>query len=514
MFLPIMLDFENNGLKFMLLKYLRFFDYCMQNDWAIITHEEFEKYEINFPNRNEYKEKMQKIYGYSLYDVEERKKVKQYFVPRQFYEEMKKEKQSKLASAVYLLNKRNEQLEDLIEGFIVDLYHQGENIEGILYFAACPLSIKIVAKRHNIPMIAYETGPIREENYRCNTSYFCREGLYNVGEIEERYQSFKTQIDGIPLFKRDELLALFLSEKNLGFLSLIDKTPKYEVGIAGGCAIVVPYFALNQYTDHEMIDDILDDYPYQKINVRLHPGDMYKATYRFPQYDASDSPFPFLLNSKRIVAIGSNMLFEAMLWKRIACSKVDVMPANLFCNKSYDAGKEKAETELFVNFFMFSFLTPSELAYDEEYLRWRISEPTETEIYKCHLMYYLEKFELTEEWLKLESEARLRMLLVYRNYIPMKESELNERQKFVMSNESFGETRLYYKTERKLVDGVEVERVVGKKYEELELELEELQREYDITKNWLDNMLHSTCWKITAPLRWIVMHLFRRKKEG
>ena len=129
-------------------------------------------------------------------------------------------------------------------------------------------------------------------------------------------------------------------------------------------------------------------------------------------------------------------------------------------------------------------------------------------------MYYLEKFELTEEWLKLESEARLRMLLVYRNYIPMKESELNERQKFVMSNESFGETRLYYKTERKLVDGVEVERVVGKKYEELELELEELQREYDITKNWLDNMLHSTCWKITAPLRWIVMHLFRRKKEG
>ena len=83
-----------------------------------------------------------------------------------------------------------------------------------------------------------------------------------------------------------------------------------------------------------------------------------------------------------------------------------------------------------------------------------------------------------------------------------------------MSNESFGETRLYYKTERKLVDGVEVERVVGKKYEELELELEELQREYDITKNWLDNMLHSTCWKITAPLRWIVMHLFRRKKEG
>ena len=56
MFLPIMLDFENNGLKFMLLKYLRFFDYCMQNDWAIITHEEFEKYEINFPNRNEYKD--------------------------------------------------------------------------------------------------------------------------------------------------------------------------------------------------------------------------------------------------------------------------------------------------------------------------------------------------------------------------------------------------------------------------------------------------------------------------
>lgn len=494
MFLPIVLDFENNGLKFMLLKYLRFFDLCKQNDWAIITHEEFEKYEINFPNRNEYTEKMMALYGYTLYDIEQRSKVRQYFVKNKFYKVLEENKGSKLECALYLLNNRNEELENIIDGFICDLNEQGENIEGILYFAACPLSIKVVAEKYGIPMISYETGPIRSPNYRCTTSYFCRDGLYNTDEICKRFESFKDQMQDIPMFSREEILAMFLEHENLGYLSLINKMPKYEIGVAGGCALVVPYFALNKYMDHELIDDVLDLYQPKDVIVRLHPGDMYKATYRLPYYDKTPTPFPFLINSKRIAAVGSNLLFEAMLWKRVPCSMTKVMPASILCNEDYTSTKEKEGTEEFVNFFVFSFLVPSELAYQEEYLRWRLTEPSEKDIYMHHLMYYFEKFGLTEEWLRQDAVARLSLLKMYRNFQSLSEDEFQKRM--VVGRAVFEEKEKSYEIIKEQI------KVVQDK---------ELYRQYVETKEYLDNVLNSTSWKLTYPLR-KVMDIFKRRR--
>lgn len=383
MFLPIILDFENNGLKFMLLKYLRFLDFCMEKNWAIITHEAFDKYELYFPNRNEYTPQMMQQYGYSLHSIEERSQLPQYFVPTVYYEKLELQKGSKLESALYLLNERDEELESIIDGFLQDILSNVETIEAILYFAACPLSLKILAEKYKIPMIAYETGPIRMPNYRCTTSYFCFNGLYDTNEITKRYQNFKNELTtaNIPLFSREELLTMFLSYENLSYSSLIDKIPKYEIGIAGGCALVVPYFALNKYMDHELIDDIFDIYQPKDIIVRLHPGDMYTATYRLARYDTSKSPFGFLINSKRIAAVGSNLLFEAMLWKRIPCSRTKVMPASILCNADYTNDTEAEDVETFVNFFIFSFLVPNELAQNEDYIHFRLTTPSETEIF-------------------------------------------------------------------------------------------------------------------------------------
>ena len=495
MFIPIVLDFENNGLKFMLLKYLRFFDMCKQNNWAIITHEEFDKYEMNFPNRNEYKETMMKQYGYSLYSQEERKEVQQFFIKKEFYEKLFKKYGSELECALQLLNNRDEELEEIVEQFIQELYNQGETIEGILYFAACPLSIKEVAKKHNIPMVAYETGPIRSANYRCTTSYFCNNGLYDTNEIQSRFDNFKTQMPELPIFSREEILTMFLEQKNLGYVSMIDKTPKYEIGIAGGCALVVPYFAINKYMDHELVDDILEIYHPKDILVRLHPGDMYKATYRLPKYDATSTPFPFLINSKRIAAVGSNLLFEAMLWKRVPCSLTKVMPASILCNEDYISVAEKEDVEEFVNFFIFGFLVPSELAYDEEYLRWRNSKPSEKEIYMLHLKFYMEKFGLTEEWLEKDSEIRLSLLRMYRNYTPFTEETFNSKLVIASTVPATNQPTTVVKNEVKVVKD------------------EELYKEYLATKEYLDNVLNSTSWKITAPLRKFIDKVKGKGKE-
>ena len=480
MFVPIVLDFENNGLKFLLLKYLRFLHHCIENNWLIITHAEFEKYELNFPNRNEYSQKMMKDYEYSLYSKEERASVKQYFISSEYFEKLEKKAGSKLESALYLLNNNDSELEDILDTFVADIYASGEKIEGFLYFAACPLSVKKIAQKNNIPLIAYETGPIRMSNYRCKTSYFCNEGLYTTNEVENRFEKFKKELktnDSIPIFTRREILALFLSDNNLKYLSLIDKTPEYEIGVAGGCALVVPYFAIDKYMDHELVDDVLDIYKPQDIFFRLHPGDMYKSTYRLHHYDITPNPFVFLLNSKRIAAVGSNLLFEAMLWERIPCCKTSVMPATFMCEKNYKANTVSEDMELFVNFYVFSFLVPYELACNEAYMKWRLSQPSETEIYMQNIMYYMDKFELSEEWLNLKSEERFNMLKLYRNYAPMKKHELKE------------------------------EMVLAYPQNVEERKNEELEQRYNETKEHLDAVLNSTSWKLTFPIRKIVLFL-------
>lgn len=461
MVVPVILDCENNGLKFMLLKYLRFLDLCVKNEWPIITHSEYEMYEITFPNRNEYTPMMMEKYDYKLYSYNERMKVKHYFMPTEVFENVEKRRGSKLERALHFLNNRDDTLEKFFVNCLDDIT-KNEAIDAVLYFAACPLSVKYVCRKRGIKMISYETGPIRMNNYRCNTSYFCNEGLYCIDEIKERWNDFTERMqtgDEVPIFSREELLLMFLHEDNLKYVGKLDSNPRYEIGVAGGCGIVVPYFAQSKYTDHELIDDAFDQYDFGDVLVRLHPGDMYSATYRLSKVDKNESPFVFLTNTKRVAAVGSNMLFEAMLWKRIACCKTNVMPATFFCSNDYKEDREKENMELFVNFFLFSFLVPMEIAFDYEYIKWRLDNPSETDIYRFHLKYYLSKFGLNMMWTELEQEKRKEFLKMERNYTPITEEE-------------------YYLCSKNT--GV----------------IDEGDKEY------LDKILNSTSWKMTAPMRY------------
>ena len=491
MFVPVILEFENNGLKFMLLKYLRFLDLCMKNGWPIITHEEFDKYEINFPNRNEYNKEMVNRYGYSLYSYEERKKVHHYFLPSGYYKEIEQQKGSGLERAIYLINEQDDKLENKFKEFLEDILIKEGNIEAVLYFASCPLSLKNICREMEIPMIAYETGPIRKSNYRCDTSYFCRNGLYDVSEIEKRWNAFyaiSMENNKIQTFSREEILCMFLDKNSLGYLSQINRSPQYEAGIAGGHTLVVPYFAINKYMDHELIDEVFEIYDYSKVEVRLHPGDVYTASYRLSKVDKAESPFVFLINAKRICAVGSNMLFEAMMWKRIACSKVKVMPASIFCSTNYGEKHEKNNIELFVNFFIFSFLTPMELACDEEYIRWRLTNPTEDEIYNFNLNYYLKKFGLNIRWLSLDSNKRIEFLKMHRGFHPMTDDEFEKKLLIAMKGNNHSEEN-----------------------DDTCLEDENYYLKYIETKEWLENVLNSSSWKITEPIRFIFDKMRRLK---
>lgn len=466
MILSMVLDFENNGLQFMLLKYLRFFDLCKKNNWVMISHEEFDMYEMNFPNRNEYKRFMKDRFHYETYTYEERKEVETYYLSKELFSKLTKEYGSQLGMQMHLLNERNTLLEEELFP-ILDQISRNEKIDAVLCFAAAPQSVKEYVAKKNIPIIFFERGPIRESGYNIDTSYFSFNDFYGIEEIEYRYNKFiqEQKTEQRTMLSRKEILLMFLSDDNVKYVNAIDANPNYEIGVAGGVTLVVPYFAKNMYMDHELINDVIEqyDYQYNKILFRLHPGDVYTSTYRLNKTEKSSSPIPFIVNSKRIAAVGSNVLFEAMLWKRIAVSMTEVMPATLFASKDYKEEVEKEGTNAFVNFFVFCFLVPEELAYDEKYIIWRLSKPSENEIFDFHLNYYKEHFGLNDELFLEECDERLNILKAYRD--------------------------------------VDDEMILPK----LDLQSARLDKatyeEYEMLKQWNKNILNSTSWKLTKFVR-------------
>ena len=100
-----------------------------------------------------------------------------------------------------------------------------------------------------------------------------------------------------------------------------------------------------------------------------------------------------------------------------------------------------------------------------------------------------------KEWLEKDSEIRLSLLRMYRNYTPFTEETFNSKLVIASTVPATNQPTTVVKNEVKVVKD------------------EELYKEYLATKEYLDNVLNSTSWKITAPLRKFIDKLKGKGKE-
>ena len=335
--------------------------------------------------------------------------IQKYVIPDCLFDELLNKLGSQSDSWIFILKNRYEPLEKCLRDIFNEIVskNQNEKIEGILTFASFP-SLLQVCNEQNIPVIHNEIGPLRNPSYRL-TAYLDFKGLFGNSELEDRYNKFCSEIQTskCPILSRKEILSLFLNYENMDMINSIDSEPEFEMGIATQYAMDFSVLNYSLNSNLELILMAKRYYNENELILRMHPGDTSFSNYKtVKNIDTSKSSMEFIIKSKRVAVISSNVAFEAMLWGRTAYTTGK-------CAYSFKAIKnlsDKQENVVdidFVNFVVFAYLIPYELVTDEKYLRWRLTRPSEIEIYYYHLNYYLSCRGIDKDQLALPSDQRL-----------------------------------------------------------------------------------------------------------
>lgn len=413
MFLPIILEPFHQGMDNYYWIYLKYLFEAHKNGWTVITHKRFVEYRYTEHDRIEHKEMFYHKHEYELLTDEEMELQEILTIPEELFDCLKDEKRSMLDMMIYLINERYEPLEELLENYIVGLLEKGR-IEGILNWQVHFASVKYLANKYNIPLIVNEYGPLRFPIYR-NTGCMCSKDIHFSDEVEVRYNSFLTELDKrkIPILSRKEVMLLFLNG-NKNKANMMDRRPIHEIGIIGTSPTSAVLFAKSKYDDLQLICDIRKEYSDKAIWFRRHPGigDPYQAMYYYiKNYDQSVDSMNFIADSKRIASVHSSCLFEAMLMNRPVYSDCELSQYSIMCEHDYSKKYITSAPLKFVNFIVFAYLVPYELMLDEEYLRWRMTKPSEISIYMRNLEYYCEKVALPIKAFDVEM-SRTRELII------------------------------------------------------------------------------------------------------
>ncbi len=271
-----------------------------------------------------------------------------------------------------------------------------------------------ISKKLNIPLLHFEWGPFRPKPYR-KTAYLDFENI--VKGLKPRYERFIEEgvVKRVPIFSRNELLALFLEKDYLRYAIDEDKIPTYELGIASGYTTIGEYSAYNMVSLAEVHAKSLEHFNENDICWRFHPEDPMHSKIDAKNLSKHESGIEFILDCKRVLSLSSNMIFEAMLYNRLGYD-LGFSHYSFQGNSNLDE-MEDNETDIeFLNYVAFGYLIPYEFLNSVDYLRFRLGRPSEEEIYNYNLEYYLNVMKISKEVLKMEGKERLESILKVRGY--------------------------------------------------------------------------------------------------
>jgi hypothetical protein len=278
-----------------------------------------------------------------------------------------------------MVNTRLPELEAACETAIESLSAEG-SIEAVLTFANNP-SLSSVAQRRGLPVVHTEFGPLRKPGYTM-TGYWDLSGVSRGTEAARRFRVFRREAARarVPLLSRQELL------QTLRRRALPDAPDaaqaRYRIGVAlqgEDNAAVHGLGALDLLSAarrHASPDDIL---------VRYHSGGLARYPETLGVTDQSGDATEFIQKCETVLTVSSGTALEAALLGR-RCVVLGDSPFRLIADESCDVATRQDETErlMALNFLVFGYLVPCALMFDPEYTRWRLTRPSQLEIYRHH----------------------------------------------------------------------------------------------------------------------------------
>jgi Skp family chaperone for outer membrane proteins len=412
MFIPFIFDPSPGKEAAYLSEFYRSVTFAKKNNWPLIAQSEYFKDPEYFRLKGRQEVSNPDWANYNFYEVPDKNTLNNLtdgIIPQYIIDNLIKTGKTMSAVIIYLLENRCLEFEEWLFKILKNFINKyNENIEAIITFRQYP-SLAFVAENMNFSLIYYDVGTYRPPAY-IPTVYIDMSGRYNNTNIKNRYNKFIKDVKKInyQILYRKEILSLFLLHDCMCYIHEMDKEPEYEMGISTQSALSLLSFSSDKCTNYDLITILKSQYNDKQLLLRTHPGDPCGASYSTFLQNRDDSKYPFLFICKcrRISSIGSNMTFEAMLWGRTAYD-IGEGPYSFIAKKKFSDKKCELIEEEFINFVSFCFYIPYEFLIDIDYLRWRLTNPSELKIYNKHLDYYLACKGVDKQLLGLPPKKRL-----------------------------------------------------------------------------------------------------------
>ena len=379
--------------------------------WPVFAQKQY--YDINVEQKKQelFSESSCRCFDYEAYQPEDKQRIIPEIFPQKIIDEYIARFPSQ-TDAYYasMLSAWPEMTDFMVERVKADEARLGEKTEAFLCHSDAPF-IREAADKLGIKIIHFELGPFRWNTYR-NTAYLDFVGTVCDGEMSARYQVFQAIAHEVPILTRREILAVFLNDENLHYASDEDPEPEFSGGLVLPFTVALGPLIRNQISALEMLTRVRSVLGNDSLQVRYHPGDFLNA--RIPGVqERSGSLIDFVQSSRRLFTDSSNVDYEAMLFNRPVYDFGDSQ-YGLFANHDMTGLPDRIASEEFLSFIAFGYLVPFEMLKSINYLRWRLSNPGEAEIYRYHLAYYLNCLQVPEEVLDMPSQERFAAILKHR----------------------------------------------------------------------------------------------------
>jgi GT2 family glycosyltransferase/glycosyltransferase involved in cell wall biosynthesis len=398
-----------------------------------------------------------------------------------------------------------------------------ETIESVITWCNCP-SLSAAASAFGIPVIHLELGPLRDPDYR-STMYVDFSGVNGNTEAQARYESLEEPIN--TTVSTRQLLDYFLTEKATKPAEAVDEQ-NLKVGVVLQVEDDSNLVAFGKSFDNRSALSYAQlNFPVNEVLVRSHPGSLFQVKPCDFAVDESENSVKFIEKCKTLLTINSSVGLEALLQSKT----VEILGE---CSYKFiiEAESAKEQTDR-LTFYLFAYLVPAGLAFDFNYIRFRIRSKNESDIVKYHLSHYSSDKSILErkESLKdmIEAEVHTQQITNLNKTIDERNKIIDERNKTVDELNKTVENlnkiielraadlnTLKQKVVSTEQQTVQLSSVIRQENKELEKQLQDalqnlkaVERLLFISQAHVDGLLKSTSWSITRPLRVIRNQLYR-----
>lgn len=490
---PFLFGIEKNPIHYSWIFY-KYMDFALKNGYPIVADEAYFVNPSVYEKQNEFS--FQNIVnGYNvLYEFkkptdEDMKKVIQYPITKEEKETILSGFVDMEEAIIHILQKRDKQFEEIISSKFEVIQKEHGKIVAVLSWTYFP-SLEFCCQQFGIQLITLEQTTFRPKGYRYKLGYFQFYNKYNSTRMDSDYQTFLQEfLDSNQYFNRKELLALFLADDQLKWINHLDDQSEYDFGLSIGPDYDPLAAAFCNMPILHILNDLKEKFQVNRVLTRVHPMQkgIRKELDAFPQ-DHSSSSLEWILRCRRVISIGSNVAFEAMLLGKTSYVLGANFPYHYGSVTELNQYEEKVADLKYINYIIFGYYVPYSLMFDRDYILWRLANPSVSEVYQYHLNYVMNEFSLSKEIFDMSYPKRLQTILETHS---LKKKEIASFITHHNRNLEADIQQLRYElSQQKSYYESRLTEVVSNYEKEIKKQTDEYNQ-----------IIHSKSWKVTKPLR-------------